>query len=407
MKIAIIGGGAAGFFAAVNIKEFNPQADVTIFERNSQPLKKVALTGGGRCNLTNSFENVNNLARVYPRCENLIKRAFSVFNYKDTFEWFENHGIKLTVQDDCCVFPKSQNAMEIVDMFLSYAEKYNVKIKSEMRVCDISKHDDEFVIKFKDVDFAAHADKVIFAAGGYPHTDVLKGILKNLPVDVVECVPSLFGMVIENEKLRALQGCVVDNVTVLVPSTKFKASDALLITHWGMSGPAILKLSSYASRYLSENDYKAKLSVNWCGKSFDEAVYDIVDFQKFNLKKQISTYRFYNLTTRMRNYLIERAGIDSTKPWSEISKKNINKLVTVLTGDEYDISGKNNFKEEFVTSGGVSLKCLNYNTMELKECQGIYFVGEAADIDAVTGGFNLQAAWSTAYVAARAVCDIK
>lgn len=388
MKVAIIGAGAAGCFCAVNIKRMNPDAVVEVFEGGSRPLAKVAITGGGRCNLTNSFEGIRNLGEAYPRGDKLMKRMFSVFDHNDTMEWFEHEGVRLVTQDDNCVFPASQDAMQIVHTLTYLMSKYGVKLHLGHRITDIQ-------------DVMRDFDKVVVTTGGSPKLSGL-GFLSSLDLEIAQPVPSLFTFNIK-DPITALMGAVVEGASVKLAGTKFKSCGPLLITHWGMSGPAILKLSSYAARYLAENQYRASLLVNWLGDDYNDqsALTMLQDIAKRNPQKQISSVHPEMLTSRIWQYLIEKCGIPSDRRFAELSKKHYNVLVTTLTNDTYHIDGQSRFKEEFVTCGGVALSNINMNTLEAKKYPGLYFAGEVLDVDAITGGFNLQAAWSMGYVIAQ------
>lgn len=388
MKVAIIGAGAAGCFCAVNIKRMNPDAVVEIFEGGSRPLAKVAITGGGRCNLTNSFEGIRNLGEAYPRGDKLMKRMFSVFDHNDTMEWFEQEGVRLVTQDDNCVFPASQDAMQIVHTLTYLMSKYGVKLHLGHRITDIQ-------------DVMRDFDRIVVTTGGSPKLSGL-GFLSSLDLEIAQPVPSLFTFNIK-DPITALMGAVVEGASVKLAGTKFKSCGPLLITHWGMSGPAILKLSSYAARYLAENQYRASLLVNWLGDDYNDqsALTMLQDIAKRNPQKQISSVHPEMLTSRIWQYLIEKCGIPSDRRFAELSKKHYNVLVTTLTNDTYRIDGQSRFKEEFVTCGGVALSNINMNTLEAKKYPGLYFAGEVLDVDAITGGFNLQAAWSMAYVIAQ------
>ena len=388
MKVAIIGAGAAGCFCAVNIKRMNPDAVVEVFEGGSRPLAKVAITGGGRCNLTNSFEGIRNLGEAYPRGDKLMKRMFAVFDHNDTMEWFEHEGVRLVTQDDNCVFPASQDAMQIVHTLTYLMSKYGVKLHLGHRITDIQ-------------DVMRDFDRVVVTTGGSPKLSGL-GFLSSLDLEIAQPVPSLFTFNIK-DPITALMGAVVEGASVKLAGTKFKSCGPLLITHWGMSGPAILKLSSYAARYLAENQYRASLLVNWLGDDYNDqsALTMLQDIAKRNPQKQISSVHPEMLTSRIWQYLIEKCGIPSDRRFAELSKKHYNVLVTTLTNDTYRIDGQSRFKEEFVTCGGVALSNINMNTLEAKKYPGLYFAGEVLDVDAITGGFNLQAAWSMAYVIAQ------
>ncbi len=383
---AIIGGGAAGFFAAINLKEMVPDMDVTIFESGQKVLRKVEISGGGRCNCTNTFREVTDLSQVYPRGHRLLKRLFKGFNQDDAYQWFEKHGVKLTVQSDECIFPTTQDSHTIINTFLTAAEKHHIIIRTGQKIQSLE--------SLKDYDF------VVVTTGGYPQEEKLKW----LQHETVTCVPSLFTFNIKDLQLQALMGTVVENATVFFPGTKMKANGALLITHWGMSGPAILRLSSYGARLLAEQNYQMPIGVNWCGRSETEIRQKLSEIIIHHPQKQVMSIRPFALPTRLWNYLAKKClGERASYRWSDINKKEQNKLVNLLLNDEYKIDGRATFKDEFVTCGGISLNAVNPSTLESKSHQHLYFAGEVLDIDGVTGGFNFQAAWTTAYTVASAI----
>ncbi len=436
MKIAIIGAGAAGCFCAVELKRRMPSASVEVFEAGAKALAKVAITGGGRCNLTNSFEGISSLSAAYPRGDKLMKRLFRTFDQKSAWQWFENEGVKLVLQEDHCVFPASQDAMEIVNTLLARMRQAGVTLHTKRKVTGIFPRPDGgytlSVPELSKVQSLRHAqlprgsvpelvegpmsqkyqrrddrnfqaDIVVVTTGGSPELSGL-GMLDGLELEIVPPVPSLFTLNLPGSPVRELMGTVVDNANASLVGTKLKAAGPLLITHWGMSGPAILKLSSYAARYLAENEYSATLSVNWFGDAGEQDVRDrILSLSKDNPQKQILNSHPSELPSRLWAYMITKAGIREDTRWAELGSKGMNRLVNTLINDEYQIRGKSRFKEEFVTCGGVALSNINLNTLESKTHPGLYFAGEVLDVDAITGGFNLQAAWSMGYTVARSI----
>lgn len=384
-KISIIGAGASGCFCAIEIKRRHPDACVTVYETGPVPLAKVAVTGGGRCNFTNSFEGIRSLKEAYPRGEKLMKRALKVFSNTDCIEWFRKEGVPSVLQDDCCVFPESQDAMQIVETLESLMHRIGVRVKTNSRIASIES-------------LLAESDAVVVTTGGG-----VPSFLEGLELDIVPPVPSLFTFRINDRELTSLMGTVVENASLRIAGEPFRSGGALLVTDWGFSGPATLKLSSYAARYLAEHQYKAALSVNWTGEDEDELKAWISTVSSSNPGKQISNTCHPSLSSRLWKFLLSRAGLREDLKWSEAGQKSLNKLVSVLTSDEYRIEGRCRFKEEFVTCGGVALSNVDSNTLECKKIPGLYFAGEVLDIDAITGGFNLQAAWSTAMMVARSL----
>ena len=390
MRTAIIGGGAAGFFLAVNLKEMMPEMDVTIFERSHRVLSKVEISGGGRCNCTNSFARVSDLSQVYPRGHRLMKRLFNVFDYEDAYQWFEHRGVALVTQDDECVFPQAQDSRAIIDCFLSLARRHHVEILTGEKV--------------QSLDAVSDYNFVAVTTGGSPKGEGLRW-LADLGHELEPPVPSLFTFSIDDARLHDMQGLVVSDVTAHIPGTKLRADGPLLITHWGMSGPAILRLSSYAARLLGDNNYQAPLSINWTQQNEAEVQAALYELAVRQSQKLLATYNPFGLQQRLWNYLVDKAlTTRAAIRCQELNKKDVNRLVNVLTNDSYQIVGRAAFKDEFVTCGGVSLKAVNPTTLESRHVPHLYFAGEVLDIDGVTGGFNFQAAWTTAYVVA---CSIR
>lgn len=403
MRIAIIGGGAAGFFAAINLKEQNPHCEVTIYESASYALNKVRVSGGGRCNLTNSFAFTSSLAKVYPRGEKIIRNGFKTFNYNDTYAWFEEHGIKLTTENDGCVFPQSQSSQEIIDMFLYQTKLLGIKLLTRSKVVDIVKKEELFTVHCEEESKGGTYNIVIATTGGSPKKEGM-ALYCNLPVEITDLMPSLFSFNIKNNDITNLMGAVVENAKVSLQGTKHCGEGALLITHWGVSGPAVLKLSSYAAKQLKEKQYQANILISWVGDTKQEQV--LVDLKQLindNPKKLVSNVTLYGLSNRVWTHILSQAGISPERHLAELGSKGINRLVATLTGDEYTTTGRSRTKDEFVTSGGIALSSVKPSTLESKQCPKLYFAGEVLDIDAITGGYNLQAAWTTAYIVAQAV----
>lgn len=432
MTIAIIGAGAAGCFAAINIKRSMPSARVIVCESGIRPLAKVAITGGGRCNLTNTFARISQqaggLKEAYPRGDKLMRRALSVFSQHDAWEWWEREGVRLVAQDDECVFPQSQDAMQIVGTLTRLMDRHGVELWLRHRVASISRtssaldaedaeaRPDAFNIVFTDsAQTRLMADRVLVAAGGQPRSRGFD-MLASLGLKIVAPVPSLFTFNIAGKWHTGLMGAVVEDTLVTLAGTKIKAHGPLLLTHWGMSGPAILRLSSYAARVLAERDYKGTVVVNWLGGITDDGARE--ELQRMaaeNTRKLITTTPPRGLTARFWQSLLERYGIVAPATagtgggtlcprWSELGRKQFSRIVTALTADQHEITGRCAFKEEFVTCGGVALSEVNPATMEARRQPGLYFAGEILDLDAITGGFNLQGAWSTGFVAAQSIC---
>ena len=390
MKTSIVGGGAAGFFLAVNLKEMVPAMDVTILERSSRVLAKVEVSGGGRCNCTNTFEGVSaDLAAVYPRGHRLMRRLMNGFSQHDAYQWFERRGVALTVQPDQCVFPRSQDSHTIINCFLDACRRLGVNIRTDCKVTSL--------------DALADYDFVAVTTGGSPRPEGLQW-LADRGHEVVAPVPSLFTFNVADEPLRALMGTVADDAAVAIPGTKLRADGPLLITHWGMSGPAVLRLSSYAARHLADCGYRAPLAVNWVNRR-DAVIRDeLLRLCTDGGRRQLTTVRPFGLTTRLWTMLAARAlGNRAQGTWASLNQKELNRLVNTLANDTYAIDGRAPFKDEFVTCGGIALSAVNPATLESRHVPRLYFAGEVLDIDGVTGGFNFQAAWTTAHTVATAI----
>ncbi len=390
MRTAIVGGGAAGFFLAVNLKEMMPEMDVILFERQQRVLTKVEISGGGRCNCTNSFAYIRDLSEAYPRGHRLMKRLMKSFSQLDAYQWFERHGVRLTIQDDGCVFPASQDSHTIINCFLHEARHRGVEIRTGSRISSFD--------EMQDFDF------VTVTTGGSPRADGLQW-LASLGHEIAEPVPSLFTFCIDDADLQALTGTVVSNAVAYIPGTKFRAEGPLLITHWGMSGPAILKLSSYAARALAEKQYLSPLAVNWTGRSEAEVQAELDEIIVRHSSKQLQSFRPFSLPIRLWAYLLTKTlGGRANGRWDSLNKKEKNRLVNLLSGgDLYQVAGRAAFKDEFVTCGGISLTAVQPSTLESRQVPRLFFAGEVLDIDGITGGFNFQAAWTTAYTVAQSI----
>ena len=403
MRIAIIGGGAAGHFAAIRAKQTNPQAEVTIFEAAPRVLAKVSVTGGGRCNLTNTFADITDLRTAYPRGFRLMKRLFNRFGPADTVEWFESHGVRLVVQPDQCLFPESQSAQSIVDCLTSNVLRLGVRTQTEARLVGLEASDNSFRLSFgPDGARKAWADRVVVTSGGHS-SPVDFEMFRALGHTIEPPTASLFTFNIADERLRDLMGTVVEQASVSIVGQKMSASGPLLVTHWGLSGPAILKLSSYGARWTAEQGYSFDVAVSWLGQRSAQQVGDeLTAHLTSNSAKQIGNVRPFGLTARLWTWLLQRCDMPTERRCADIGRKAQNKLVETLTNDTYHVSGKSRWKDEFVTCGGISLSSIDPNTLESRTTPGLFFAGEVTDVDAITGGFNLQAAWTMGFVAGEA-----
>lgn len=397
--VIVVGGGASGFFTAINLAEQKPDLRIAILERSNEVLSKVKISGGGRCNVTHACFIPNVLAKFYPRGERELKGPFHTFCTGDVMEWFAERGVALKIEDDGRVFPESDNSQTIIDCFLNEAASFNIKIIKQTIVQNLVNEDDFWKIETsKDIYQAKH---LVMATGS--NTKILN-LLTTLDHSIVNPVPSLFTFNIKDDRIKDLMGVATEMVSVKVKNTSLKASGPLLITHWGMSGPAILRLSAWGARELFDKSYQFQLIVNWTNDFvFDEVLEELMNNKQEHSKKTIIKHPQYTLTHRLWQQLVKAADISETIIWADVSKKQLVKLAEQLTQSEFNVNGKSTFKEEFVTAGGIDLKEVNFKSMESKLLNNLYFTGEILNIDAITGGFNFQNAWTTGYLAANAI----
>lgn len=398
LQVAVIGGGAAGFFAAISAKTHHPDVKVTIYEKSDKLLSKVRISGGGRCNVTHHCFDIRELVKNYPRGERPLKKAFGFFSPTDTIEWFKKRGVELKTESDGRMFPVTDDSSTIINCLMSETRKLGIAIKTKSNIKKLRKTEHGYELGFHRGG-CVEADRVIVATGGSPRSSGFDW-LRNLDHDIEEPVPSLFTFNMPDEPIRELMGVVADPVSVKIMGSKLHSSGPLLITHWGMSGPAILKLSAFGARELSEKDYQFTVLVNWTGENTEQEVRStlktvVVDH---GLKK-VSNVNPFQLPGRLWDFLLGKLEFGEKMIWQNMGKKNINRLVHLLTNDEYQVQGKTTFKEEFVTCGGISLHDVDMKTMQSRKSPNLYFAGEVLDIDGVTGGFNFQAAWTTGFIA--------
>lgn len=400
-KVIVIGGGAAGFFTAINAKEMNPDLEVIILEKGNEVLQKVKVSGGGRCNVTHACFIPKDLCEFYPRGKKELLGPFHQFMTGDTFEWFENNGVPLKIEEDNRVFPESNSSQSIIDCFLSKTKELGIQILKGRGVTSISKHqDDSWQIQTKSEAF--HADYLVIAAGS---SKKIWELSNELGHSIVPTVPSLFTFNIKDKRIKDLLGLSVPNATVKLIGTKLEeTSGPLLITHWGLSGPAILKLSAFGARVLAEKKYNYKVSVNWLSRSTSQIVKVLGDFKKKDAKKTVVVKSpFQEIPRRLWERLVTAANINPHQNWADISNHQLDTLARQLTASEFQANGRTTFKEEFVTAGGIDLKEINFKRFESKLHSNLFYVGEILNIDAVTGGFNFQNAWTGGYICAKAI----
>ena len=400
--IIIIGGGAAGFFTAINIVEKNPKLQVAILERGKSVLEKVRISGGGRCNVTHACFVPNDLVKFYPRGEKELKGPFHQFCSGDTIEWFEKHGVELKIEEDGRMFPVSNSSQTIIDCFLKATQKLKIDILTCHSVQELYQGGDYWKISTNQEVFSCQ--KVIMATGSNPK---MWELLQNLGHSIIEPVPSLFTFNIKDPRIKDLMGLSAI-ASVKVKKSKLEASGPLLITHWGMSGPGILRLSAWGARELADKKYQFAIQVNWLNEiDFEEAIDLLKNIKEENSKKLVSKYAHFELPKRLWENLVKAAGITEETKWADVNKKQLNTLAEQLTNGEFQVNGKSTFKEEFVTAGGIDLKEVNFKTMESKILPNMFFAGEILNIDAITGGFNFQNAWTGGFIVANAITSIE
>ena len=400
--ICIIGGGAAGFFAALAAAETNPSASIIIFEAGKRTLEKVAISGGGRCNVTHHCFDVREFVKAYPRGAKELLSPFSKFQAKDTVDWFLAHGVQLKTEEDGRMFPTTDSSATIVNCLEQAANTAHIRVETETKVTAITRDDAGFSLQIKDQP-AIFADRVLIASGsaktGYE-------IAKSLGHTIVEPVPSLFTFKISDPRSAGLEGVSVPSAKLVLkcPGGKtFSEEGPLLITHWGLSGPAVLKLSAWAARELYQCNYKAPLQVNWLGISTNDVLAQLQNEKTASPRRQITSYSLFALPKRLWTSLLRYIRCDEELKWADISNKLLLQFAEELTAGKFMAQGKGAFKDEFVTCGGVLLREVDFRTMESKLVPGLHFAGEVLDIDALTGGFNFQAAWTTGWIAGREI----
>ncbi len=398
--ILVVGGGAAGFFTAINIAENNAKLKIAILERGQEVLTKVRVSGGGRCNVTHACFIPNELAKFYPRGEKELRGPFHQFCSGDTIEWFEKRGVELKIEDDGRMFPVSDSSQTIIDCFLSLAKKHKIEVLTGQSVQSIFKTETFWKVDTNHAQFGGK--KLIMTTGSNPK---IWEMLKNLGHSIVDPVPSLFTFNIKDNRIKELMG-VSALASVKVKNAKLKASGPLLITHWGMSGPAILRLSAWGARELAERNYQFEIAVNWLNDwTFEETESQLKELKLEHSKKVVSKKSPFDFPNRLWEKLVLASGILAETKWADLSKKQLVDLTNHLTNAQFQVNGKSTFKEEFVTAGGIDLREINFKTMQSKILPDLYFAGEIVNIDAITGGFNFQNAWTSGYILAKAILD--
>ena len=393
-KVIIIGGGASGFFTAANID--TKLYDVTILEQNSDVLQKVKISGGGRCNVSHACFDPRELVQFYPRGHKELLSVFTKFQPGDTMNWYEEHGVALKIEDDNRIFPESNSSQSIIDCLVNECRKKNVKILTKQTVTEILPQENGYKIHTTDQNYSA--DYVVFSTGSSPKAFK---ILEKLGHQIITPVPSLFTFNIKNEILKDLMGTSFQYVNIEIPRLNLEESGSLLITHWGLSGPAILKLSAWGARELAALKYQFEIIVNFIGTASEDALEIFKNFKEKEPKKSIGQAKIFDITNRFWQRILFVSGIDTTKQLANINNKEMQKIIENLCCCRMNVTGKSTFKEEFVTAGGVDLKEMDFKTMKSKKLPNFYISGEVLNIDAVTGGFNFQACWSEGWLIAQ------
>lgn len=401
-QLIVIGGGAAGFFCAVNAARMNPGLRVTILEKSNKLLSKVRVSGGGRCNLTHACTDMDEMSRHYPRGSRFVRKAFHRFFATDTIRWFEERGVKLKTETDGRMFPVTDHSETIIGCLLGEVNRYGVDVLMNAAVTQLTKEGDKFRLMLTGGKTLT-ADYVCVACGGYPKAAMF-GWLTAMGHTTEPPVPSLFTFNIPAHPVTRLMGVAVPAATVKISGIKLEETGPLLITHWGLSGPAVLKLSARGARDLADRGYHFTIQVNWLpGESDQQLAVQFRHFRTAMAARKMSQRNPFDLPQRLWEFLLLLSGIDAEKRWADLPAREQNKLITHLVNCPFDVKGKTTFKEEFVTAGGIRLTEIDVNTMQSKKVPGLYFAGEVMDVDGVTGGFNFQHAWTSGFIAASSI----
>jgi predicted Rossmann fold flavoprotein len=399
-KLVVVGGGAAGFFCAVNAARMHSQLEVVLLEKTSKILSKVRVSGGGRCNVTHASDDINEMSQCYPRGRHFVKKCFHLFFTQDTVRWFEERGVPLKTEADGRMFPQSDNSMSIVDCLVKEANQYGVRIMMNAEVMKLEKISSQWKITLSDKR-VLHADKLCVASGGYPKSTLFNWLMQT-GHSITEPVPSLFTFNIPNHPLTKLMGISVTEARIKITGSKLDETGPLLITHWGLSGPAVLRLSAWGAKELKEKNYHFNILVNWL-PLFNEMQLQNECRQIRNLSggQVIQQRNPFDLPKRFWEYILELTGIKAGTRWSDLTAASQNKLVKNLLSMELEVKGKTTFKEEFVTAGGINVSEIDPQTMMSKKVSDLYFAGEVLDVDGITGGYNFQFAWTSGFIAAK------
>lgn len=404
-KIVVVGGGAAGFFCAIQIAELQPNWEVVILEKSTKVLAKVRISGGGRCNVTNACPDIEMLLKKYPRGQRFLKKSFYQFATQNTIAWFAKNGVQLHTEKDHRMFPMTNHSETVIDCFLKKVKQYKIQLFTQHEVVDIVYHSEKntnpntFTVKLKGRD-AIQADAICLATGGMLKSDQLKW-LTQYGHTIVAPVPSLFTFNLSDKSITTLMGVAVDNATIQWKGIKKIEQGPLLITHWGMSGPAAIKLSAWCAREMAEVQYEGEIIINWIPE-YNEATLKMewINFRIDLGRRDMGSKNPFNLPQRLWQYLLQKSGIAFDTKWADLKSTQQQQLIQLLTKTQLMVKGKTTFKEEFVTCGGIELSEIEAMTMESKRIPGLYFAGEMMDVDGITGGFNFQHAWTSGWIAA-------
>jgi hypothetical protein len=405
-RLVVIGAGAAGFFCAVNAARLQPGLEVIILEKSNKLLAKVAISGGGRCNLTHACFDIAEMIKKYPRGGHFVKKTFHQFFTKDTIAWFTERGVPLKTEVDGRMFPMSNSSQTIIHCLLNEADKYGVIVKMQSEVCSVVKQEEKFILEINAAKANASkltADFVCIACGGYPKTAMFDW-LRNIGHSIESPVPSLFTFNIPGNAITKLMGIAVENAIVKISGTKLESTGPVLITHWGLSGPGALKLSAWGARLLAEKNYAFTAIINWVPAFTDHTLRsEMQQLRSSRAAQKIINKNPFALPLRLWEYFLQQCGITENTRWADLTSTSQNKLIKILVHQELEIKGKTTFKEEFVTAGGIPLNEIDAQTMESKKQPGLFFAGEILDVDGITGGFNFQHAWTSGWIAANSI----
>lgn len=403
-SLTVIGGGAAGFFCAVNAARMNPLLKVVIVEKSNKLLSKVKISGGGRCNVTHACDDITEMSRCYPRGGNFVKKSFHQFFVTDTVQWFAERGAELKTEKDGRMFPVTDSSQTIIDCLMREANKFGVDILMNAEVSSLSALGKKYRVQLKN-GRQIESDFVCIACGGYSKAPMFEWI-KNLGHTIEEPAPSLFTFNLPGHPITVLQGISINHAAVKLAGTKLEQSGPMLITHWGLSGPAVLKLSAWLARELASQNYEFKIFINWLPLYTEQTLKEtFTAFRNYLASQRIQSKNSFGLPARLWDFLTEQAGVTGDMRWADLPSSIQNKLIRSLTALECQVKGKTTFKEEFVTAGGVSLNEVDHNTMMSKKNKGVFFAGEILNVDGITGGYNFQHAWTSGWIAAKAIAE--